>query len=269
MRHFRPGVVLGAALLLCTLLPAGEARAAAEVHRLSLMLSGIPSQVNGGDFNESIDEYNTTHLDPRGYERIQHLQFAWAYDAELRYFVRQNFAVTAGLAQLRVAQRKEFLPALSQAINVRAEILTVPVHIGGAYYLQPYNQGDFQARAYFGAGLVSYAFSKATFEQVLTNPDSVLNAQMGGSFKAVLTQDAPGFYAEGGAHMFFASRWSVMVGAIYRTGQLRNALLSAYEINGTRLDIPPPGVPVNNPKGRPLMIDVGGLGAKMTIGFGF
>jgi len=269
LRHFRPGVVLGAALLLCTLLPAGEARAAAEVHRLSLMLSGIPSQVNGGDFNESIDEYNTTHLDPRGYERIQHLQFAWAYDAELRYFVRQNFAVTAGLAQLRVAQRKEFLPALSQAINVRAEILTVPVHIGGAYYLQPYNQGDFQARAYFGAGLVSYAFSKATFEQVLTNPDSVLNAQMGGSFKAVLTQDAPGFYAEGGAHMFFASRWSVMVGAIYRTGQLRNALLSAYEINGTRLDIPPPGVPVNNPKGRPLMIDVGGLGAKMTIGFGF
>ena len=37
----------------------------------------------------------------------------------------------------------------------------MPVHVGGAYYLQPYNQGDFQARAYVGGGLVQYTYTRA------------------------------------------------------------------------------------------------------------
>ena len=270
--RFRLAVVAALACSFLSFLSAGQARAAAEVHRLSLMLSGIPSQVQGGDFNDYIDVFNATRLElpTRGYEGLPHLAFTWVFDGELRYFVRPNFAVTAGLSQIRVGQKKEYLPAISQGISVRGEILSVPIHIGGAYYLQPYNQGDFQARGFFGGGLVQYAYTRATFEQVLTAPDSALLAGFPpGTFRAVLTQDAPGYYLEGGAHMFFASRWSMLVGVIYRSGVIRDARLESYYLNNQSVGGPNPGAVQVNSKGKPFTIDVGGVGAKLAIGIGF
>jgi len=268
--RFRPWVVLGAALVCLAALSAGQARAAATVHRLNLVISGIPTSVNGGDFNDAIDQYNERLLDPIGYERLKSLSFTWAFDAELRYFVRPNFAVTAGVSHLRVEERKEFLPSITTGVNLHTEILTVPVHVGAAYYLQPYNQGDFQARAYFGGGLMQYTHTRARFEQVLTMAqyDSALVNYTGGSQRYSLTQDAPGYYAEAGAHMFFASRFSAMVGVIYRSGVLRGMRLDHADVNGVPTTDPRYSE-VRNADGSEFQVDVGGVGVKLAVGIGF
>lgn len=268
--RFRPGVVLGAALACLALTAAGQAQAAAEVHRLNLVLSGIPTSVNGGDFNDAIDRYNKMQLDPLGYDRLKELTFTWMFDAELRYFVRPNFAVTAGVSHFRAKEKKEFLPALSEGVNVTAEILTVPVHVGAAYYLQPYNQGDFRAQAYFGGGMIQYTHTRATFEQTLSmvNYDSSFVATWGGDYKYSLTQDAPAYYGEFGAHMFFASRFSALISLQYRTGVLRGMRIHEFDVNGQPLPIPP-YTPVYNPDGTEFTVDVGGVGVRMAVGIGF
>ena len=267
--RFRPAVVSAVAISLAALAFAGRARAAAEVHRFSLMLSAIPTSVDGGDFNDEVDRYNMIHLDPRGLEDLSHLQFGWAYDAELRYFARPNFALAVGLTQLRAAQTKDYLPAISQDVSLHTEIITVPVHVGVAYYLQPYNQGDFQARAFVGGGVMQYTHTRATLEQELFNADSVLTTTWGGTSKYVLTQDAPGYYLECGAQMFFANQYTVLISAVYRSGVLDNMRVEQSLVNGVSVGYPNPGPVAVNSKGQPYQLDVGGLGLRMCIGIGF
>jgi hypothetical protein len=268
--RFRLAALSAVACFVFALGFAGEARAAAEVHRLSLVISGIPTQVAGGDFNDLVDRYNAVYLTPKGLENLPHIQFTWAFDAEMRYFVRPSFAIAAGVTQLRATQNKEFLPAIAQSIGVRGEVLTVPVHVGVAYYLQPYNQGDFQARAYVGGGLMQYTYTRATLSQSLNGADSLLTYSFfPGSFREVFTQDSPGYYLEAGGHMFFASRFSIMLGVIVRSGQLREARIETAEINGNPVGYPNPGPVATNTKGQPFMLDVGGVGLKMALGIGF
>ncbi len=275
--RFRPAAVSAVGCLLAALCFAGQAMAAAEVHRLNLVLSGIPTQVNGGDFNDALDYFNTARLDPQGYEALKPLQFTWAYDAELRFFARPNFAITAGISQLRAEENKEYLPAISQAVNVRAQILTAPIHIGGMYYLQAYNQGDFQARAYIGAGLVQYTYSHATFKQSLTNPDTTLtriwtapdHPEYGANYETRMTQDGPGYYVEAGAHMFFAARYSVVIGGLYRSGQLNAMRQDRLVVAGQQVAGPEQNSAAQNTKGKPFQLDVGGVGLKMAVAIGF
>jgi hypothetical protein len=275
--RFRLAAVSAVACLLGALACAGQAMAAAEVHRFNLVLSGNPTQVNGGDFNEMLKYFNTNIIDPQGYEPLSPVQFTWAYDAELRYFARPNFAITLGITQLRANESKEYLPAISQGIDVRAEILTVPVHIGAMYYLQAYNQGDFQARAYIGGGLLQYTYSHAVFQQMMTNPDTSLtrkwtapgHPEYGANYMTRLTQDAPGYYVEAGAHMFFAARYSVILGGIYRSGQLSGMRLDRLEVAGLEVPGQNPNAVVSNTKGQPYQLDVGGLGVKLAVAIGF
>src|SRR5690349_20665379 len=86
--RFRLAAVSAVVFLLAALMCAGQARAAAEVHKLSLVLTAMPTQVNGGDFNDAIDQYNKVALRPFGLEELKKISFTWSYDAELRYFVR-------------------------------------------------------------------------------------------------------------------------------------------------------------------------------------
>lgn len=268
--RFRPWVVLGAALVCLTALTADQARAAATVSRLSLVLSGIPTSINGKEFNDEIEVFNKTKLDPIGYENLKKLTFGWMFDGELRYFVRPNFAVSAGVSHLRVAEDREFLPSISTGVTLHTEILTVPLHVGGAYYLQPYNQGDFQARAFFGAGLMQYTYNRIRFQQTLSMStyDSALVANSGGSYHYSLTQDAPGYYLEGGGHMFFASRLSALISVNYRSGRLRAMRLQSAEFNGA-----PPPVPlyseVKGSDGSEYYVDLGGVGVRMAVAIGF
>jgi outer membrane protein with beta-barrel domain len=253
---FRPrSAALAAFALALTVSMPGAVFAAAEVHRFNLALSATPTGVDAGDLNDAIDFYNRTYITPppRGYEPLDQISFSWLFTGELRYFLTRNLAMSAGLSQLRAKTTKEYLPALSQSINVRADLITVPVHIGAAYYLQPYNQGDFQARMFFGGGLVSYTHSRTSFQQTLAGVDSTTNAQLGGSFKLSNTQDSPGYYTEAGAHMFFASRYSVLLSVLYRSGHISGMVDERT------------GDLVRDPEtGKPFSLDVSGFGFRMA-----
>jgi hypothetical protein len=258
---FRPrSAALAGLTLLGTLLllPSGVF-AAAEVHRFSVALSATPTGIDAGDLNHVIDFYNRTVITPppRGYDPLDAISFGWLFTGEFRYFLTRNLAMNAGVSQLRSKSSKEYLPALSQSINVRADLITAPVHIGAAYYLQPYNQGDFQARMFFGGGLVSYTHSRTTFEQVLAGVDSTTNAQLGGSFKFTNTQDSPGYYGEGGVHMFFASRYSVLLSVLYRSGHMARMV---DERTGE--------VVIDPETHKPFSLDVGGFGFRMAAVLG-
>ena len=255
---FRPRLAVLAALVLSLVIAPSTVRAAADVHRLNLALSAIPTQVKAGDFNDVINYYNGTVLNPLGFDPLDEVSFSWMFDAELRYFVSRNVSVNAGVGHLRASTSKEYLPALSASINIRADIITVPVHVGAAYYLQPYNQGDFQARMFMGGGLVQYTHSRVIFEQSLSGADSASTANLGGSFKLQGTNDAPGYYVEGGVHMFFASRYSVLLSAMYRSGVVEGLIEeSAAEA-------------LYNPySGKPLSLDVSGIGLRLSANIGF
>jgi hypothetical protein len=171
--------------------------------------------------------------------------------------VTRNLSINAGVGHLKAKTTKEFLPALSQSMNVRAEMITVPIHLGATYYLQAYNQGDFQARLFGGAGVIQYSHSRISFLQQLAGADSATTANLGGSFKFGATQDAPGYYTEGGVHMFFAARYSVLLSALYRSG----------EISGF-VDERTGQVFLNPQTGRPFKLNVGGLGFRMAVVIG-
>jgi len=237
---------------------AASAHAAAQVSKLSLVFSGNPTTIKAQKFNENvIDAFNAAVLDPRGLESIDKITFGWLYEAELRYFVRPNFTVSAGVGQLKSVTKQDFLPAIGMGIGYRAEVLTVPVHVGGAYYLPPYNQGDFQARWYLGGGLTSNVYNRAKFTGVESNTDSLHT--LVGNFKLATRRDSPGYFVETGVHMFFAGRWSVMLGGMYRSAMIHQTI-------GT-LERTPRGLPTTT---TPVSVDLdmSGIGGKMAIAIG-
>lgn len=243
---------LSAILLLAVLaawrVPA--ASAAAEVRRTSLVFSAVPTQIAGGGFNDLIDLVNRAELEPRGLAPLDKINFSFMFDAELRHFVRQNIAVTAGIGQLKGRTVQTYLPGIGQSIDVIAAVTSIPIHAGAAYYLAPYNQGDFQARAFFGAGFASIVYNRATIE-VIGN-----GVQPDPSSRTTGTNDAPGYYGEFGAHMFFAARYSVMLSTVYRSSLIRNLV---DEDTGQLMF---------DPQGRPLTLDTGGVGFRMALAIG-
>jgi hypothetical protein len=243
------------ALVVALIAPSREAQAAAEVHNFNLVLSAIPSSVTSGGFNDVIDQYNRFILSPRDFSSLDEIGFGWMFEAELRYFVRQNVAVNAGVGQLKTQSKREYLPLINQTIDVRAEIITVPVHVGADYYFSPYNQGDFQARAYLGGGILSNVYSRATFEQNENNTEP--STTLGGSFIARGTRDSPGFYIQSGVHMFFASSWSVMLGGVYRSAKIER--LVDQDTGGPVLDL----------FGQVVDLDLSGAGVRLGVAKGF
>jgi hypothetical protein len=250
-------------LVLLAALAARPAAAAPEVHRFNLMLSGIPSQLTAKDLNNFIDDYNNTVLTPRGLESLSNISFGWYFQAELRYFIRPSWAVSAGIGQIHSKSSNEYLPRISQAINQRVEIITVPVHLAGTYYLAPFTQGDFQARAYLGAGFTAATNSKIVLERLEFATDSATT--LGGSVRSKTRGEGPGYYLEVGGHMFFASRYSVMIGVMYRSAIARHT----HVINET---VVPGGTGTVSaePSATPgIPLDSGGLGLRMGLGIGF
>jgi hypothetical protein len=224
--------------------------ASAEVHRLNLVFSTVPTAVRAGDFNDLIDYLNKVGLEPAGLEPLDKIRLSWLLDGELRYFARPNFAVSVGVTRLRAGTSQEYLPAIGVSYTVRSDITSVPIHAGGAYYLKPYNQGDFQARAYLGAGFMSVVYNRASLSLTGTG------IPPGQGFKVTGTNDAPGYYVEGGVHMFFASKLSMMLSVLYRSNMVRNLV---SEVGGAR---------VLSPTGKPVSLDVGGTGFRMAVGIG-
>ena len=286
MTRLRLGVLLALAVAFGAFSLSPEAMAAAEVHRLNLVLSAMPTQIDGGGINNVIDRYNQNPLAYRGLETVSTLGMAWIFDGELRYFVRPNFALAAGVSQLKVQTTREFLPSIGTSIDVRGEVLSVPVHIGAQYYLAPYNQGDFQARAFVGAGLLSLTGTRASFTttesglpMVKATKDSILvlsDASLGGDSRLVARGDAPGYYVEAGAHLFFAARFSVILGAVYRSMKISNLPPNEGEIvvpdRIPLADYPAFPTPLRDKNGNPIRIhdlDLSGVGVRMALAIGF
>ena len=232
---------------------AGTAGAAAEVHKFNLVINASPSQIVAGDFNDAIDAYNHLVLIPRGLESLDKIRYGWFFGAELRYLIRPNFALCAGIDQLRSRTRREYSFSPVDNLSVEAEMLSAPIHLGGTYYLAPYNQGDFQARAYIGGGLLSLTGTHASITTVVALGSTPSQPQ--GTFESLAAGDAPGWYTEFGAHMFFAVRYSVILGAIYRSARVGT---TAQYLNGQLLFA-----------GSKQAIDVGGAGARMSLAIGF
>jgi hypothetical protein len=73
---------------------------------------------------------------------------------------------------------------------------------------------------------------------------------------SVGTADSPGYYVETGAHMFFASKFNVLLGVQYRGAKIRHIADATT------------GFPFRAPNGDPYVLDLSGLGAKFAVGFG-
>jgi len=249
-----------ASLVAATVVPP-EARAAAEVHRLNLSLSAMPTSIDGGDFRRDLDYANKNYLESIGLKGLDRVTTGWMFGAALRYQVRTNLVIDAGMEQLKSQSKREYLPALNQSIQLRYEILTVPVHVGGDYYFQAYNQGDFQARAFLGAGVLSMAMNRVTAQTTVVGPDT-LNSPLGGAGVTRWAGFGPGYYAEGGVHMYFASRFSVMISAGYhsvRTDEMYYTDGDPEKLNAQA---------TNLHAGRPYSLDASGVGIKLAIGVG-
>jgi hypothetical protein len=235
------------------------ARAAAEVHKLNLVLNAIPTSIAGGDFNDVTIKAINANLNRRGLETLDNISYGWMFGAELRYFLRPNFAVAAGVGQLRSTSKREYTFSRSDDVTIRAEILSVPIHVGGDYYFTPYNQGDFQARAYVGGGILSLTntYGKtAAVSNTTVNPGVVTGRYAG---------DAPGWYFEVGAHMFFAVRYSLMLGAIYRSAMVQSVGVYSNVVNGVPT-YPDERLQQTN---YAYKLDTSGAGARMSVAIGF
>jgi hypothetical protein len=280
LTRLRLGVLLALAVALGASSYAPKAMAAAEVHRLNLVLSGMPSQVSGDGMNDLIRRYNEYPLESRGLEPLDEISMSWMFDSELRYFVRPNFAVAVGVSYLKVQSKRSYLPSIGANIDVLGQVIAVPIHVGAQYYLAAYNQGDFQARAFVGGGLLSLVSTRALFQTSETglnelydaDNDTLETASLGGANRVTAAGDGAGYYAEVGAHLFFAARYSVMVGAVYRSMKVSD-LTSTGTITVPKDVVVAPYLKETLMKdGKPAGIselDLSGVGVRMALGIGF
>jgi len=280
LTRLRLGVLLALAVALGASSHAPKAMAAAEVHRLSLVISGMPSQISGAGMNDLLQRYNEYPLESRGLEALEEIGMGWVFDAELRYFVRPNFAVAAGVSHLKVQTKRTYMPSIGANIDILGQVIAVPLHVGAQYYLAPYNQGDFQARAYVGAGLLSLVSTRALFQTYEVGLDELYSADndtldiasLGGANRITAGGDGAGYYAEVGAHMFFASRFSIIIGAVYRSLRVADlttvgtinvptdAIVAPYLKETLLMDGEPAGI---------SELDLSGVGVRMAVGIGF
>jgi hypothetical protein len=101
------------------------------------------------------------------------------------------------------------------------------------------------------------------FEQLEFATDSATT--LGGSARSKLRRDGPGYYFEVGGHMFFASRYSVIIGAIYRSALVKG-LHQVDEV------VVPGGIGTvtHIPRDEPgISLDTSGIGLRMGVGIGF
>ena len=242
--------IVPAVIALAILWHAPESQAAAEIHRLSVVVSAVPTQVRANDFNDVIDDINRTVLEPIGLAHLDKIKLSWMFDVEVRYFARPNLALSVGVSRLRAETSQEYLPTIGQSNTLRAEVTSVPIHAGAAYYFKPYNQGDFQARAYMAGGFMNMVSNRASLEW------AGIGIPGGQAFHESATNDGPGYYGEVGAHLFFASRFSVLLGALHRSNHVRNLVNEET------------GAPALNAQGKPVSLDVGGTGFRMAVAIG-
>ena len=222
-----------------------------RVSRLGLALSVMPTSLALGDVNSEIDRLNaaTGSIGPPFSPQAPIGKITWdgLWQAELKYFVKRKVAVVAGIGQIKHQSQLELMPVADGSTIIRAYTRAVPIHLGADYYFDPHTSGDFTLRPFVGAGYMKIADTKTSFGYQLVRPDSVLR-DFTDSYG-----NGHGFYVEGGIHMMFPSRYSVIVNANYRNAHVRQ--MQFFDT----------GQVVLRPDGELLQTDLSGFGLRFAL----
>lgn len=256
MKRLTPRARIAPALILALLAFAPRAEAAATVHRFNFEIGGGATQISANNYNAQNEFLNRAFIEPRGLDGFNAATMSFLYDVGFRFFVRPNVALRVNVGQMKTQDKREYLPAIRQDIQLRSEILSVPMQIGGDYYFAPYNQGDFQARAFVGAGVLNTVENRVLFQSFESGTDA--STTLFGNLKTMAQKDSPGWYGEVGVHMFFAIRYSVVMNAYYRSAKTRGLVQS-----GTNAPV------TNLTNGQPYDLDLSGVGGRGALCIGF
>ena len=256
MKRFTSRAHVALALILGLLACTPRAEAAATIHRFNLEIGGGATQIAANNYNAQNEFLNRAFIEPRGLDGFSAATFSFMYDVGFRFFVRPNVALRVNVGQMKTQDKREYLPAIRQDIQLRSEILSVPMQIGGDYYFAPYNQGDFQARAFVGGGILNTVENRVLFQSFESGTDNTTT--LFGNTKVMAQKDSPGWYGEFGVHMFFAIRYSVVMNAYYRSAKARGLVTT-----GTNTPI------ANLSNGQPYDLDLSGIGGRGALCIGF
>ena len=234
---------------------APEARADEQrVQRLGLALFVMPSSLKLGDFNEQIDILNQTTANfgqPFGSQApIEHITWDAIWGAELKYFYNRNIAIVGGIGQIKKESKLDLQPVADGQTLIRGYVRSVPIHLGADYYFEPRTSGDFTLRPFVGGGYVRVADTKTSTGYDLIRPDSTLTDFTTGYGRG------HGFFLEGGVHMMFPSRYSVLVNANYRNAHVKQ--MNDYDT----------GQVILNTDGELMETDLSGFGVRLALQIG-
>ncbi len=256
MNRIARGALVAPALILGALLGAARVEAAATVHRFNIELGGGATQIAANNYNKQNEFLNRNFLEPRNLDGLDRLTFSFLYDVGVRFLVRPNVALRAGVGQMRAQTKREYLPAIRQDIQIRSEVFSVPMHLGADYYFTPYNQGDFQARAFVGGGILNTIQNRVLFQSYEEGTDATTT--LFGTGVTRIERDSPGWYGEFGVHMFFALRYSVVINSYYRSAKTSGLVYTSSD------------QAFRNPSdGRPFELDLSGIGGRGALCIGF
>lgn len=256
MKRLTPRARVALALILGLFAFTPRAEAAATVHRFNLEIGGGATQIAANNYNAQNEFINRAFIQPRGLDGFNAATMSFLFDVGFRFFLRPNIALRVNVGQMKTQDKREYLPAIRQDIQLRSEILSVPMQIGGDYYFAPYNQGDFQARAFVGGGILNTVENRVLFQSFESGTDNTTT--LFGNLTTMAQKDSPGWYSEVGVHMFFAIRYSVVMNAYYRSAKTRGLVQS-----GTN-------TPLSNlTNGQPYDLDLSGIGGRAALCIGF
>jgi outer membrane protein W len=219
-----------------------------RVSRLGLAIYAMPTSLNLHDVNESIDRLNEiTAQDPFELAPIDKITWGAMFGAEAKYFVNRNWSLVAGFGRISRQSILDLQPQATTSTTVKAKVRTVPRYLGVDYYWTGKTSGDFTMRPFVGGGYMDLVETKASFGATSTSDAG----QVGESVTAL--GEGNGAYVEGGIHMMFPSRYSVILNANYRHAK------------SNRLYDETTGELVLNEDGEPYSVDVSGFGIRFGI----
>jgi hypothetical protein len=248
-RAARAAAVLGvAAIGLASV--AGTGRADEQrVKRFGLALYAMPTSMALKDLNNQIDGLNVFTAQ-QNLAPIDDIKWSAQFGLEGRYAVSHHWTVVGGFGRIKKESRLDLLPQVGQHILVQARVLTVPQNLGLAYYFNPKTSGNFTIRPFLGGGMIRLVETK-----VKVGGEAQLADTTFGNF-ARPQGEGFGYYGEGGVHMMFPSKYSVILNAMYRNAKSRRV----FEETTHQL--------LYNADGSPYQVDVSGFGIRFALQIG-